>query len=106
MDQLVCVPRPPKSKLIVPVGASAAYMGKDYWKEFKTIEEQNAEAATSYTVTVQDMSGIKFVPVTESSEVAPGTKYEFKVETDDSYGTPQWNSMSTAPAICRARRSV
>ncbi len=76
----------PKSKLIVPVGASAAYMGKDYWKEFKTIEEQNAEAATSYTVTVQDMSGIKFVPVTESSEVAPGTKYEFKVETDDSYG--------------------
>lgn len=76
----------PKAKLIVPVGASAGYQNKDYWKEFKEIEEQNPVADSQYTVTIQDVAGIKFTPVSESTEVAPGSKYEFKVDTDDSFG--------------------
>lgn len=76
----------PKAKLIVPVGATAAYRNKDYWKDFKEIEEQNPVADSQYTVTIQDAAGIKFTAMTESTEVAPGSQYEFKVDTDDSFG--------------------
>lgn len=76
----------PKAKLIVPVGAAAAYQKKEYWNEFKVIEEQNPEPATAYSVSLQDVAGVKFTPTDDSNEVAPGTQYEFTVETEDSYG--------------------
>lgn len=76
----------PKARLVVPVGTSAAYMGKDYWKDFRDITEENPAAATHYTVTVQEMPGVLFTPLTDSAEAEPGSRYEFKVTTDDAYG--------------------
>lgn len=76
----------PKSKLIVPVGARSAYASKENWKDFKVIEEQNPVAATAYTVTLQDVKGVRIIPTAESNEVAPGAKYSFRVETDGTEG--------------------
>lgn len=76
----------PKSKLVVPVGALAAYESKEYWKDFRDKVEENPVPATHYNVVLQDMPGVKFTALTESAQVAPGSKYEFTVETDDSYG--------------------
>lgn len=76
----------PKSKLIVPVGASGAYRSKENWKDFKEIIEENPEPVASCKVAVQEMAGVKITPLTEGSEVAPGTEYSFTVETDDSFG--------------------
>lgn len=76
----------PKNRLIVPVGSSAAYGNKDYWKEFKEIIEENPVDPTSYSVMLQESKGVKFTPLTESSEVDPGAQYQFKVETEDTYG--------------------
>lgn len=76
----------PKTKLIVPVGASAAYSSKEYWNEFKEIVEENPVAPSSYSVMLQDTQGVRFIPVSESTEVQPGAQYQFKIETEDSYG--------------------
>lgn len=76
----------PKAKLIVPVGTASAYQGKEYWQDFKEIIEQNPEPASAYTVSVQEIHGVRFTPMAEVTEVAPGSQYEFKVETDDSFG--------------------
>lgn len=76
----------PKAKLIVPVGASEAYRNKDYWKEFKEIIEENPVDPQSYSVMLQDSPGIRFIPISETTETAPGSQYQFKIETEDSYG--------------------
>ncbi len=76
----------PKAKLIVPVGASAAYSNKEYWNEFKEMVEENPTAPSSYSVMLQDTQGVRFIPVSESAEVQPGEQYQFKIETEDSYG--------------------
>lgn len=76
----------PKSKLIVPVNATAAYQSKENWKDFKNIVEENPTVPSEYSVTLQDASGVKFTTVSGSAQMAPGAKYQFKVETDDSFG--------------------
>lgn len=76
----------PKNKLIVPVGALAAYESKEYWKDFRDKKEENATPATHYNVILQEMPGVKFTQITESAQVVPGSQYEFKVETDESFG--------------------
>lgn len=76
----------PKSKLVVPVGATAAYMAKDYWKDFKDIVEENPVSASSYTVVLQETTGVKITPDIENLEVAAGSTFSFTVETDDRFG--------------------
>ena len=76
----------PKAKLIVPVGASAAYKAKENWQDFKEIEEQNVVAPDYYTVTVKEDKGLKFTSITEGTEFAPGSVYSFSLESDDSFG--------------------
>ncbi len=76
----------PKSKLVVPVGATAAYKAKDYWKDFKNIVEENPVSASSYMVVLQETEGLKITPDTEDTEVAAGSAYSFTVETDDRFG--------------------
>lgn len=76
----------PKKKLVVPVGAVAAYESKDYWKDFSEKVEENPVPATHYSVILQEMPGVKFSTASESSQVAAGSQYEFSVETDESYG--------------------
>ncbi len=75
----------PKTKLIVPVGASAAYSSKEYWQEFKNIEEANPAPADHYTVVLQEKKGLRITDATEGTEFAPGSPYSFKVEADDTY---------------------
>lgn len=76
----------PRTKLIVPVGSKAAYSAKEYWKDFKEIIEQNPVPASSYSIDIQEIPGVKITAETEDTEVAPGSSYKFKVETDDSFG--------------------
>lgn len=76
----------PRTRLIVPVGAKAAYAAKDEWKLFKNIEEQNPVAASSYSVAVQDAKGVNIIPLNDVASVAPGSEYKFRVETDGSEG--------------------
>lgn len=76
----------PRKRLVVPVGALAAYEGKEYWKDFSEKVEENPEPVSHYNVITQEMPGVKFTQITESSQVAPGSSYEFRVETDDSHG--------------------
>ncbi|MCM1331007.1 MAG: C10 family peptidase [Bacteroides sp.] len=76
----------PKTRLVVPVGASSAYKNKEYWKDFAIIEEENPTPASHYDVITEDVSGLRFIPVSESNQVAPGTEYKFMVETNDSFG--------------------
>ncbi|MDE5827315.1 MAG: C10 family peptidase [Duncaniella sp.] len=76
----------PQTKLVVPVGATAAYMSKEYWQDFKEVVEENAVAPDHYTVSVQEKKALKFTSVTEGTEFAPGSDYSFMVESDDSLG--------------------
>ena len=76
----------PKAKLVVPVGATAAYKAKENWQDFKEFVEENAVAATEYNVILQETSGVKFTALSEGTTVAPGSQYSFTVETADSYG--------------------
>ncbi len=76
----------PRTKLVVPVGASARYAAKDEWKLFKSIVEENPVAASSYTVDIQDAKGVKITPLQENSSVAAGSEYKFRVDTDGSEG--------------------
>ena len=76
----------PQAKLTVPVGAKAAYMAKDYWKEFKEVVEENAVAPSTFSVAVAESKNIKFIPQTEGSEFASGASYVFTAEPDDSFG--------------------
>lgn len=76
----------PKSKLVVPVGASAAYSSKENWQDFKNKVEEDPVPATEYTVSIQDIRGVKITSFVEGTTVAPGEPYQFAVETDDSFG--------------------
>lgn len=76
----------PKARLIVPVGAAAAYQKAENWNEFKEIVEENPIPVTSCTVTFQDIEGVRFNAITEGSEVTPGTSYMFTLDTNDSMG--------------------
>lgn len=76
----------PKTKLVVPIGASSAYKSKEYWQEFKNIIEENAVAPDNYTVSVQEKKGLNIAALTEGTEFAPGASYSFTVESDDSHG--------------------
>ena len=76
----------PQAKLTVPIGASAAYMAKDYWKDFKEVVEENAVAPSTFSVAVAESKNIKFIPQTEGSEFASGASYVFTAEPDDSFG--------------------
>lgn len=76
----------PKAKLVVPVGSAAKYQAKDNWKDFKNVVEENPVAATSYTVALQEVPGVKITPETEGTVVEPGSSYVFTVETDDTWG--------------------
>ncbi len=74
----------PKNKLVVPVGASAAYQAKEYWQDFKNIIEENPVATDLFTLTVAEQKGLKFNLLTEGIEFNKGAKYQFSVETDGS----------------------
>ena len=76
----------PKARLVVPVGASAAYKSKENWQDFKEIVEENPVAPSAYTVSVKEEKGLKFTAVTEGAEFAPGAEYAFTLDTDDSFG--------------------
>ena len=76
----------PKARLVVPVGSEAAYRAKENWQDFKEIVEKNPEPVNYYTVTLQETAGVKITPLSEGTEVAPGTVFSFTVETDDSFG--------------------
>ena len=76
----------PQAKLTVPVGASAAYKAKDYWKDFTEVVEENAVAPSTFSVAVAESKNIKFIPQTEGSEFASGASYVFTAEPDDSFG--------------------
>lgn len=76
----------PMTRLVVPVGASAAYKAKENWKDFKEVDEQEAVAPSLYKVTVAEKKGLKFSASAEGSEFAPGTDYTFTMEADDSQG--------------------
>lgn len=76
----------PRTKLVVPVGASARYAAKDEWKLFKSIVEENPVPASAYTVTIQDSKGVRILPLEDVTEVAAGKEYKFRMETDGSEG--------------------
>lgn len=77
----------PHTLLVVPTGCAALYQAKDNWKDFKSVTEEDAAPATSYKVIMQDASGLKVTALDgSSSEMAPGGKYRFTVETDGSHG--------------------
>lgn len=76
----------PKATLIVPEGAAAAYQSKENWQDFKEIIEKNPAPDSVYTVTMEEIPGVRFTALTEMAEVAPGTQYEFMAESDDSFG--------------------
>ncbi len=76
----------PKSRLVVPVGAGAAYSSKENWQDFKNIVEENPVAASSYMVVLQEKEGVKITPDSENMEVAPGSVFSFTVETDNRFG--------------------
>ena len=76
----------PRTKLVVPTGASAAYSAKENWQDFRNIVEEDPVAPSEFNVAIQEMLGVKFTPLTEGSTVKPGSTYSFTVETDDSYG--------------------
>ncbi len=74
----------PQDKLIVPVGSTAAYQAKEYWQDFKEIQEGVPAPATTFNVTVAEKKGLKFNSLTEGTEFNKGDKYDFSVETDNS----------------------
>ncbi len=76
----------PMAKLVVPVGATAAYQAKEYWQDFKEIVEENPVAADRFTLKVSELKGVKFTPLTEGTEFQKGEKYNFMVETDGTHG--------------------
>lgn len=77
----------PRTQLIVPTGSAALYQAKENWKDFKNVIEEDAAPATSYKVIMQDANGVKITTLDgSSSEMAPGGKYRFTVETDGSHG--------------------
>lgn len=76
----------PKATLIVPEGSAQAYQSKENWQDFKEIIERNPAPDSVYTVTMEEIPGIRFTPLTELAEVAPGAQYEFRAESDDSFG--------------------
>ncbi len=76
----------PKTKLVVPVGASGAYGTKEYWEEFKEIVEENPVPATHFSVKVAEQKGVKFNALTDGTDFEKGAKYNFSAETDDSFG--------------------
>lgn len=77
----------PRTQLVVPTGCAALYQAKENWKDFKNVTEEDAAPATSYKVIMQDASGLKVTALDgSSSEMAPGGKYRFTVETDGSHG--------------------
>ncbi len=89
----------PKAKLVVPVGASGAYRSKENWQDFKEIVEENAVAADSYKVTVQDKKGLRFSALTEGTEFAPGALYSFSLDTDDSFGDDNMQVFANAERL-------
>ena len=77
----------PHTQLVVPIGSAALYQAKENWKDFKNVTEEDAAPATSYKVIMQDANGVKITTLDgSSSEMAPGGKYRFTVETDGSHG--------------------
>lgn len=76
----------PQDKLIVPVGSAAAYGAKEYWQDFKEIVEGVPAYPTTYSVTVAEKKGLKFTSLTEGTEFNKGDRYDFRLETDDSFG--------------------
>ena len=76
----------PQDKLVVPVGATAAYKAKEYWQDFKEVIEENATAPDHYNVSIQEKKGLKITPITEGTEFTPGADYSFSVESDATLG--------------------
>ncbi len=75
----------PQTKLVVPVGATAAYKAKEYWQDFKEIVEENPVAADHFSLTVAEQKGLKFTYLTEGTEFKKGETFQFQVETDNSF---------------------
>lgn len=89
----------PKAKLVVPVGASRAYQGKENWQDFKEIVEENPVAADKYKLTVQDKKGLRFNALTEGTEFTPGALYSFSLDTDDSFGDDKMEVYANAERL-------
>lgn len=96
----------PKTRLTVPVGSLSAYRSKEYWNDFNEMTEENATPATHYNVWVQEMTGVRFTRLSESSLVAAGADYEFMVETDDSYGDATMEVLANDTRISPDERGV
>ena len=75
----------PQDKLIVPVGSTAAYQAKEYWQDFKEIQEGVPAPASTFSVTIAEKKGLKFTALTEGAEFSKGDGYDFQFETDNSF---------------------
>lgn len=76
----------PQDKLIVPNGSADAYRAKEYWQDFKEIVEGLPAEPYEFTVTMAEKKGIKYTKITDEDYFYKGDEFEFKVDTDDTYG--------------------
>ncbi len=74
----------PQTKLVVPVGATPTYVANKWWLDFKEFVEENSVVSDYFYLTVAEQKGLKFTLLTDGTEFARGSKYQFSVETDGS----------------------